>query len=113
MAKDLVTVGKKPRVRPRNFVRQWRKYRRLTQEQLAGQAGISVAAVSQIETGDQGYSAETLQALADALGCVAGDLLRFDPTDSAYQLWLRFSRLRPDQAARANRVLEALDQSAT
>ena len=49
-------------------------------EVLAAKAGLSAGAVSQIETGKQGYTRASLEAIAGALGTRPGYLLEFDPT---------------------------------
>ena len=64
---------------PRHHIRDWRKFRGLTQEQLAGRLGVVTSSVSQLETGKQGYSQPMLEAIADALGCEPADLLNVDP----------------------------------
>lgn len=53
--------------RGENAVRLLRDYRGLTQEQLAGKAGIARAYLAQIETGKREGTLKTLRALADAL----------------------------------------------
>ena len=75
--------------RRRIFLKEWRKYRHLTQEQLADRVGWSVSNISQLEQGRQGYSQEGLEKLADALQCDPGHLLNVDPTkDSAiWSIW--------------------------
>jgi len=65
--------------RPTFFFKAWRKYRGLTQEQVAERVGMSVSSVSQLETGKQGFTDGTLMAFADALRCEPGDLLSRDP----------------------------------
>jgi len=78
----------KPRWR-RLFLKEWRQYRGLTQEQLAERTGMSVGNISQLERGLQGYSAEGLESLADALRCEPGHLLIVDPTkdDAIWSIW--------------------------
>lgn len=70
-----------PRIgtRPRHFIKEWRKYRGLTQEQLASRVGTAVSSISQLETGKQGYSQALLEELATALACEPWDLLHVDP----------------------------------
>lgn len=63
----------------RHFVYEWRKHRRLTQEQLAERAKLTPGAISQLETGIVAYTQPTLEALAEALGCRPGDMLLVDP----------------------------------
>lgn len=70
----------KQAVRPRHFIREWRKHRGLTQEQLAQRVDVVVSSISQLETGKQGYSQSMLEALAEALACDTWDLLHNDPS---------------------------------
>jgi len=86
-----VTPRFKQGARRRIFVKEWREYRNLTQEQLAERVGWSVGNVSQLERGLQGYSQEGLEALAEALQCEPGQLLNVDPTDdnAIWSLWER------------------------
>lgn len=96
MARRVVPRFKQPARRRRIFVRQWREYRGLTQEQLADRVGWSVGNVSQLERGLQGYSQEGLEALADALQCDPGQLLTVDPTDDT-AIWSLWERAKPAQ----------------
>lgn len=59
----------------RNRVRELRIKRGWTVEQLAERAGLSTGQVSKIETSKRGWSVQSLQALADALGCKVVDLI--------------------------------------
>lgn len=84
-----------PRVKPRFkqrrriFLKEWREYRELTQEQLADRVGWGVSNVSQLERGLQGYSQDGLEALAEALQCDPGQLLNVDPSkdEGIWSLW--------------------------
>ena len=58
-----------------NPVRVWREYRGLTQQQLAGAAGISVPYVSQIESGKRKGTTGVLAAIASALHLTVDDLV--------------------------------------
>lgn len=89
MAKRVVTRFKAPIQRRRIFLKEWRKYRGLTQEALAERVGSSVSNVSQLEQGRQGYSQEGLEALAEALQCDPGQLLNVDPTqgEGIWSIW--------------------------
>lgn len=89
MAKRVVPRFKKPAQRRRIFVKEWRTYRGLTQEQLAERVGWGVSNVSQLEQGRQGYSQEGLESLAEALQCDPGQLLNVDPTkgDGIWSIW--------------------------
>lgn len=86
-----VTPRFKATVRRRIFLQQWRKYRNLTQEELADRVGMSKGNISQLEQGVQGYSQEGLEALAEALQCDPGQLLNVDPSkdDAIWSIWER------------------------
>lgn len=64
------------------FVREWRKHRSLTQEQLAAEIGTSGSKVSKLETGEQMMNENWLSQLSKALRVSPSDLLR-RPTDPA------------------------------
>jgi len=59
-----------------------------------------------MERGKKGYSQETLEALADALGCEPADLLMRDPT-SADPIWSVWDRVPSAKRNDALRVLAA------
>ncbi len=50
-----------------NPIRVWRKYRGMTQQQVAEKAGISKSYLSQLESGQRKGSTEVLRAIASAL----------------------------------------------
>ena len=70
-----------PEGKPRHYIKEWRKHRRMTQEQLASAIGSAVSSVSQLESGKQGYSQATLEALSEVLQCSPADLLSVNPTE--------------------------------
>ncbi|AMN43144.1 helix-turn-helix domain-containing protein [Rhodoplanes sp. Z2-YC6860] len=87
-----VQFKKTPR-RP-TFVRQWRQYRGLSQEQLAERLDMSAAQLSRVETGKQPYTQDFLEAAAAALSTdvpslIMRDPLKEDPNDpnSIWSLW--------------------------
>lgn len=75
----------------RYFFREWRLHRKLSQEKLAEQIGQTAPSMSQLENGKQGFSEETLLALAAALECHPAELLGRDPNDndSIWGIWER------------------------
>lgn len=77
MSDLVVTRFKQPQ--PTYFFRAWRRYRGLTQQQLADRVDMSVSSISQLETGKQGFTDSTLLAIAHALNVEPGDLLSRDP----------------------------------
>jgi DNA-binding XRE family transcriptional regulator len=55
-------------------LREWRKYRRMTQVELAATSGLSQGAIAQIEAGKRNPSVETARKFANALNCDIDDL---------------------------------------
>ena len=69
-----------------HFIKEWRKARGLTQEQLAERMAphmsdgrFSGSAVSHLESGRVKYNEESLEAAAKALDLRPGDLLNIHP----------------------------------
>ncbi len=74
---------KKPKLsKASHFIREWRKHRRITQEELADRIGQTSGAISQLENGIINYTQPTLEAIATALGCKSGELLLGPPDDA-------------------------------
>lgn len=71
------------------YIRQWRTFRATKLQALTAATGLSVGALSLIETGRRGYSRRSLEAIAGALRCPAGCLLLHDPTESPefWRIW--------------------------
>lgn len=94
----------------RHFVRQWREYRGLTQEQLAERVGVTAGTISQLETGRINYRQPLLEALADELHIRPGDLLNVDPTkdDAMWSIW---ETLEPAQRRQAFQIIETFKKT--
>ena len=91
MAKTSKVTPRFKAQRRRLFLKEWREYRGMTQEQLAEAVGMSVSNISQLERGIQGYSQDGLEALAEALKCEPGHLHMVDPSkdDAIWSIWER------------------------
>jgi transcriptional regulator with XRE-family HTH domain len=79
----------KPRARRRTYIKQWRVFRGLSQEALGERLGTSGGSISRIENGQQPYTQDTLEALADALMTDPASLLMRNPTDedAIWSVW--------------------------
>lgn len=101
--------------RPTYYFKQWRKFRGLTQEMLAERIHATPSTISQLETGKQGFTNSTLEALADALNCQPGDLLMRDPlkTDAVWSLRDKFSKATPELQQRITYLVEVLLRDGT
>lgn len=75
--------------RQKTFIREWRDFRNLSQEALGERMGTSGGSISRIETGEQPYTQDTLEALAEALNTDPASLLMRDPTDgdAIWSVW--------------------------
>ncbi len=88
-----------PRIRQqfrRTFIRQWRDHRGLTLERLADRVGMTAGNLSQLERGNQGYTQNTLEALAHALQTDVASLLMRNPEDSE-GLWSIWDQAKPGE----------------
>lgn len=63
----------------KNPIKVWREYRGLSQSQLAKAAGISVAYLSQLETGKRKGSTKVLSAIAKVLELSLDDIVVSQP----------------------------------
>jgi transcriptional regulator with XRE-family HTH domain len=61
------------------YLRAWREYRELTQEQLAEKVGTNANMIQYLETGERGLSTKWARRLAPALDTTPGMLLEHDP----------------------------------
>jgi len=97
---------------PRHFIRAWRKYRGLTQAQLAERIGIDRSYLSNIETGRRRYDQPFLEAAAEALRCEPPDLIMRDPTEPD-GLWTIWDQLAPVERRQLVEVAKALKRTGT
>lgn len=87
-----------------HFIKEWRKFRGLTQEQLAGRLEkmpgepLSHASVSRLEREIQPYQQESLEAVAVALNCTPAQLLSVNPYETPdVDLFRVIQGLAPDK----------------
>lgn len=94
----------------KTFIRNWRKHRGLTQEQLAERIEMSPATVSMLERGETPYNQGVLEAVADALMCEPVDLLIRNPSDPD-GIWSIWDQLAPVERQQAVSVIRALKKA--
>lgn len=90
-----------------NYLQAWRKFRRMTQEELAERVGTTKAVISLLESGDRPLSAKWLRKLAPVLKTSAGHLLDHDPHDLPTDVIEIWSHIEERERPRALRVLES------
>jgi transcriptional regulator with XRE-family HTH domain len=93
--------------RGRHFIKEWRVYRGLTQEQLADRIGVSKATLSRLESAKQPYTQDVLEALADAMNCEPADLIMRDPSREG-AIWSIWENATPEQRVQIESVVRAL-----
>ena len=59
-----------------------RKRRGLTQEKLAEKTGLSQNFIARLETGSKNPSIDTIEAIANAIGCDIEEIVRKDPDNT-------------------------------
>ena len=97
---------------PRHHIRQWRKHRGLTQEQLAERIGIARSYLTKIERGSRRYDQPFLEAAAEALRCEPSQLIDVDPT-APEGLWSLWEQLTVPERTQALAVIRALKDANT
>lgn len=103
-------VKRPPRERQRHYMREWRKYLKLTQEQVAERVEIDNATLSRLERGAIPYNQDILEKIALAYGCDVEDLLSIDPLkpDPPRLIYNRLRKAPKHLQEQAARVIEAL-----
>lgn len=95
-------MAKKSRQFRRTFIREWRKERDLTLEQLSsrleelGEHNLGPAALSMLERGQRAYTQQTLEALAQALSTDVPSLLMRNPGDEE-AIWSIWDQAKPGE----------------
>lgn len=74
-----------------NYLKAWREFRKMSQEELGDKVGTSGSTISMLELGERGLSAKWLRKLAPALGTTPGHLLDNNPNDidaDVFDIWV-------------------------
>lgn len=113
------TGGRREKREVTHKIKQWRKYRGLTLDELAAKCGLTGSLISQIELGRSRYSQKSLEAMAEALNCTAGQLLDVDPlasnnhtltaSDFQRELWESFA---PEHREKVRAMLRHAEEGA-
>lgn len=76
----VVRIGQNRVTRLRVYFKEWRKFRRLTLEQVAERADTTKSAIQKLETGETMYNQSSLEALAEALTTTPAELIAGPPS---------------------------------
>jgi transcriptional regulator with XRE-family HTH domain len=90
------------------YLREWRKFRGLTLEELGHRIGTSKGRVSDIERGARRYNEDLIEQFAKALDCEPWELIGRDPTNEKSQPWAAiFADIPEDKQEHAREILES------
>lgn len=106
----MAPIPKAPRERSRTYLRQWRDFRDLSQEEVAFKLDIDRSTISRIERGESPYDQDILERLALIYGCDPEDLISCDPLrpDPIKFVVSNLKHAPRDVRDRALKVLDAL-----
>ena len=91
-----------------NYLRQWREFRGLSQDDLAAAIDTTKSVVSLLENEKRPLSSKWLRRIAEALNTRPGYILDHDPHEvdkDIFELWSRLSDAERGQAANVLRAL--------
>lgn len=94
----------------RTFIREWRKHRDMTLEELAEAVDMTASHFSMLERGQRGYTQETLEAVAVALKTSSGALLNRNPLVDGED-WAVWEQAKPSDRRLAMDLLRTVKKS--
>lgn len=99
--------------RPPHFLREWRTFRHLTQQQLADEIGTSKTVISEMERGNLQLSPKWLRKIAPVLRTQPGHILDHDPADLDSDIIDIWAHIAEEDKAQAARVLRTFLKTGT
>jgi transcriptional regulator with XRE-family HTH domain len=91
-----------------NYLRDWRAYRKLTQQELADAVGTNANMIQYLESGERGLSAKWLRRLAPVLDTTPGMILDHNPNEldsDVVDIWATASARQKRQLSDVARAL--------
>jgi transcriptional regulator with XRE-family HTH domain len=95
-----------------HYIKEWRKHRGLTQDQLAERIGMDRAYLSKIESGKRRYDQPFLEAAAEILQCEPADLIIRDPLDPD-GIWSVWDQLKPVEKSQVVEIAKTIRRTGT
>lgn len=95
-----------------HFIRQWRKFRGLSQIEFAEQVGVTQGQVSKIESGKRDYDQSFLERAAEVLRCSDLDLLARDP-QAPMDIMDIYNALLPNQQVQLVEIAKTIKRTGT
>lgn len=97
----------------RNYLRAWREFRRMTQDELAEKVGTTKAVISLLENEKRPLSSKWLRKLAEALKTRPGHILDNDPNELPTDLFELWADIDEEDRPQAARVLRSFTRTGT
>lgn len=95
-----------------HYIKEWRRYRGLSQIDFAERVGIDRGYLSKIENGKRRYDQPFLEAAATVLQCTPADLIIRDPSDPD-GIWSVWDSLQPAQRLQVVEIAKTLKRTGT
>lgn len=92
-------------VEERNYLRQWREFAKLSQDDLAERAGTTKGVISLLENEKRPLSSKWLRKFAEILGTQPGYILDLDPTEMDPEIFEAWQSVRKEDRAQVLRIL--------
>lgn len=96
-----------------NYIRAWREFRHITQDELAEMLGCSKASIGHWENGVRQVAPKWLHPIAEALHTTPGYLLDHDPNDMPTAVLDIWASIPVENRAQALAVLETFKKTGT
>lgn len=106
-------MAKTPDPSDANYLRAWREFRHLTQDELAEKVDTTGSVISLLENGSRKLSPKWLRRLAPALNTSPGYLLDHDPNALPTDVLDIWASIPEGDRATALRVLESFKRTGT
>lgn len=97
----------------RNYLKEWRLFRGMGQEELAEKVGTTKAVISLLENEKRPLSSKWLRKLAEALDTQPGHILDHDPNEITADIFDLWSRIGLKDREHAARILSTFARSGT
>jgi transcriptional regulator with XRE-family HTH domain len=99
--------------KPPHFLREWRKFRKMTQDELAAAVDTSKSTISDMESGRLQVSPKWLRRFAPVLKTQPGYILDHDPNELNTDVLDIWSHIDKDDREQAIRVLRSFVRTGT
>ncbi len=94
------------------YLREWRKHRGYTQDQLGEMTSLSKGYISQLEIGTRQYTQELLELFAENLRCSPADLIMRPPEDPS-GIWSIWDDLSPVERRQVVEIARTIKKTGT